>query len=86
MELFLVRHGQTAWSAEGRYTSSTDLGLTADGRTEARQAAVVLRAMAGSEPKFDSIWVSPLGRAMDTATLMFGRDAKPMTCNLLRGN
>ena len=27
MEPFLVRHGQTVWSSEGRYASSTDLDL-----------------------------------------------------------
>jgi broad specificity phosphatase PhoE len=84
MDLFLVRHGQTVWSAEGRYTSSTDLELTAHGRTEARQAAVVLRAMAGSQLEFDSIWISPLRRTVETATLMFGRGTKAVTCSLLR--
>jgi broad specificity phosphatase PhoE len=40
--------------------------------------------MAGSEPKFDSSRVIPLIRAVDMATLIFGRDAKLKTCNLLR--
>ncbi len=84
MEPFLARHGQTVWSSEGRYTSSTDLALTADGQAESTSGTVVLRTMAGSEPKFDSISVSPLIRAVGTATLIFGRDAKLKTCNLLR--
>jgi broad specificity phosphatase PhoE len=84
MELYLIRHGQTAWSTEGRYTGSTDLELTADGRIEALMAAQVLRTMIGSKLHFDSIWASPLRRAADTATLIFGEDVEIKTCDLLK--
>lgn len=84
MELYLIRHGQTAWSTEGRYTGSTDQQLTADGRAEALLAARVLRAMTGSQLHFDSIWASPLRRAADTAALIFGEDAEFKTCDLLK--
>jgi bisphosphoglycerate-dependent phosphoglycerate mutase len=49
MAPFLARHGQTVRSSEGRYTSSTDLALTADGQGESTSGTVVLRAMAGSD-------------------------------------
>ena len=42
-EVWLVRHGETEWSNDGRHTSSTDLPLTADGEQVARS----LRGPAG---------------------------------------
>jgi broad specificity phosphatase PhoE len=84
MELFLIRHGQTAWSKEGRYTGSTDQELTDDGRVEARRTGRVLRAMTGSQLHFDSIWASPMSRATNTATLIFGETSEFRTCDLLR--
>lgn len=63
-EIWLVRHGQTEWSASGRHTSRTDLELTAAGERQARAAGA---ALAGEE--FDTVLASPLLRARRTATL-----------------
>jgi broad specificity phosphatase PhoE len=63
-ELWLVRHGETEWSASGRHTSSTDLALTAEGE---RKAAAVGQLLAGKT--FALVLASPLRRALETCRL-----------------
>ena len=63
-ELWLIRHGETEWSASGRHTSSTDLELTAEGE---RKAAAVGRLLAGKT--FAMVLASPLRRARETCRL-----------------
>src|ERR1700739_3663468 len=63
-ELWLIRHGETEWSASGRHTSSTDLALTAEGE---RKAAAVGRLLAGKT--FALVLASPLQRALETCRL-----------------
>lgn len=63
-ELWLVRHGETEWSASGRHTSFTDLALTENGRTAARGVGARLSAI-----EFSRVLTSPLARARDTCVL-----------------
>lgn len=63
-ELWLVRHGETEWSRDGRHTGQTDLPLTPEGEKAAR---VVASRLAGVT--FDLVLSSPLRRAADTARL-----------------
>ena len=53
--LFLVRHGQTAWSRTGRHTGRTDIPLEPEGRAEAE---AVGRLLAGHD--FALVLTSPL--------------------------
>src|SRR5512143_761180 len=62
--LWVVRHGETEWSAGGRHTSTTDLLLTAKGREEARAIGPRLARHA-----FAEVWSSPRSRALETARL-----------------
>jgi broad specificity phosphatase PhoE len=62
--LWLVRHGETEWSASGRHTSVTDLPLTDSGR---RQATAVRDVLGGLEPAL--VLCSPRLRARQTAEL-----------------
>jgi probable phosphoglycerate mutase len=62
--IFLVRHGETAWSKSGQHTGRTDLPLTDQGEAEARELAPRLRAV-----KFDRVLVSPAQRARRTCEL-----------------
>jgi probable phosphoglycerate mutase len=63
-ELWLIRHGETAWSLSGQHTSRTDLALTADGERSAVAIGGTLRGH-----KFALVLSSPLRRALETARL-----------------
>jgi broad specificity phosphatase PhoE len=63
-EVWLVRHGETEWSAAGRHTGSTDLALTDRGKAAARAVAPALRSHA-----FAAVLTSPLQRARETCEL-----------------
>jgi probable phosphoglycerate mutase len=63
-ELWLVRHGETEWSRDGRHTSTTDLDLTENGVEVAR----ALRERLAGE-SFDLVLSSPRHRALRTAVL-----------------
>jgi probable phosphoglycerate mutase len=68
--IFLLRHGETEWSATGRHTSYTDVPLTSAGRELAVAAGRVLAALRGVQaPPFVLTLTSPLHRAADTAEL-----------------
>ena len=63
-ELWLVRHGETAWSALGRHTGRSDVPLSAEGEDQARALGKRLPA-----DGFDLVLCSPLQRARRTADL-----------------
>lgn len=70
VELWLVRHGETEWSASGRHTSVTDLELTPRGEDVARTLVGPLAAMS-----FAQVLTSPRQRARRTAELAGYADA-----------
>lgn len=70
MEIYFIRHGETAWSLTGQHTGRTDLPLTEQGEAEARTLAPLLRGVA-----FDHVFTSPRQRARRTAGLAGYPDA-----------
>jgi broad specificity phosphatase PhoE len=64
--LFLLRHGETAWSKSGQHTGSTDIELTENGRAQAKLAGQVLGDLNLDHPV---VYSSPRQRALDTAEL-----------------
>lgn len=65
--LVLLRHGQSTWNLENRFTGWHDCPLSEDGRQEARNAGEMLRR-AGVNP--DVVHTSLLVRAIDTAEIV----------------
>jgi broad specificity phosphatase PhoE len=63
-EVWLIRHAETAWSKASKHTGRTDVPLTDEGRL----LAGTVRERLGGRP-FAAVFVSPLGRARDTAEL-----------------
>ena len=62
-KLVLIRHGESTWNLENRFTGWTDVDLTPTGVTQAQQAGRLLRE-AGYE--FDIAYTSVLRRAIHT--------------------
>jgi broad specificity phosphatase PhoE len=69
-EVWLVRHGETEWSRDGRHTSVTDLPLTDEGEAVAGRVG---ERLAGEE--FALVLTSPRLRARRTAELIGHGDA-----------
>ena len=65
--LLLVRHGESAWNALGRWQGWADIPLSEAGEAEAKAAA---RRLAESGQRFDAVASSDLVRARHTAELL----------------
>ena len=62
--LYLIRHGETAWSLSGQHTGRTDIPLTEQGEQDARKLAERLHVV-----RFSRVFTSPLQRARRTCEL-----------------
>jgi broad specificity phosphatase PhoE len=63
-QLFLIRHGQTAWSESGQHTSRTEIPLTPEGEWGAQRLQRPLRGL-----KLAAVFSSPRQRARQTCEL-----------------
>jgi broad specificity phosphatase PhoE len=79
--IWLIRHGQTAWTLSGAHTGRTDLPLTDAGR---ENAIAVGRWLAGR--KFALVLSSPLSRARETCRLAGYGDVAQVDPNLCEWN
>lgn len=64
LQVYFIRHGETAWSLSGQHTGRTDLPLTPQGETMARELATALKDIS-----FSLVLTSPRLRARSTCAL-----------------
>ena len=81
MTLYLIRHGETAWSSTGRHTGRTDVPLTRQGEQEARTLGDGLR-----DVRFSRVFTSPRLRARRTCELVGLEPAAEIEPNLVEWN
>lgn len=62
-KLVIVRHGQSVWNLENKFTGWTDVGLSEKGIDEAKSAGILLKKLGYT---FDLAFTSVLKRANDT--------------------
>lgn len=67
-EIWLIRHGETAWNAEQRLQGWRDIPLNEVGR---QQAKSVQRYLQQQDIRFDAVLTSDLKRAIETAEIAF---------------
>ena len=66
-KLIIVRHGESIWNLENKFTGWTDVGLSEKGIKEAKEAGVLLKKQGYT---FDIAYTSVLKRANDTLYLI----------------
>ena len=67
IKLVLVRHGQSIWNLENKFTGWTDVGLSEKGILEAEEAGKILKK---NGFHFDLAYTSVLRRAIDTLNII----------------
>ena len=65
-KLILLRHGQSQWNLENRFTGWKDVSLTDQGKEEAKKAGQLLKK---NNVKIDVVFSSVLQRANKTAEI-----------------
>jgi probable phosphoglycerate mutase len=80
-EVYLARHGETAWSLTGQHTGRTDLPLTERGERNARRLGKRLAGLA-----FATVFTSPLQRAARTCELAGFRPVAEVDPDLVEWN
>ena len=80
-EIYLIRHGETAWSLSGQHTGRTDIALTEAGKLQAAGIAARL-----GQKRFQLVLTSPLQRAAETCRLAGLSNVAQVEPNLMEWN
>jgi 2,3-bisphosphoglycerate-dependent phosphoglycerate mutase len=76
-DLVLLRHGESTWNAENRFTGWVDVDLSPRGEAEAREAGRLLAAEEANGLVMDVVHTSVLTRAVRTASLALEELGRP---------
>ncbi len=73
-QLVLLRHGQSRWNLENRFTGWVDVELTPEGVAQARRAGALIKA---AGVRFDHAFTSVLRRAIETCRIALQTAGQP---------
>ena len=65
-KLILLRHGESQWNLENRFTGWTDVDLTENGKNEAKKAGILISK---ENLEINAVFVSYLKRAINTSKI-----------------
>ena len=80
-KVYVIRHGETEWSINGKHTGVTDIPLTENGRNQVKCLQPVL-----ANEVFALVLTSPLHRARETCKLSGLGDKAEVEPNLMEWN
>lgn len=80
-KIYLVRHGETAWTISEQHIGHTDIPLTIKGENDAQALNSTLRSL-----NFLKVFASPLQRARETAELLGYGKSLEIDNNLMEWN
>ena len=79
-KFYMVRHGETEWTAAKRLQGQTDVPLSCAGHRQARDVADHL-----ADVEFDATYASDLSRALETARTILGEQSNPVSLVVHKG-